>query len=84
MGACKQLPASPICHRKGEASVTGMHSTHPQADNILWFTAVFGLVPVHLYHHAPASCPFALPLGYEHGATAVMIHSSHAPLLLTI
>ena len=87
MGACKQLPASPICNRKGtcilECSYTRMHFTHPQPDNILWSTIVFGLVSVYIYYHAPASCPLALPVGNEHGATEVAIDSAHAPLFLT-
>ena len=55
-----------------------------RADNIIWVTFVFGLVPVYIHHHASASCPFALPFDHEHGATKVRIHSTHAPLLLTM
>ena len=55
-----------------------------RADNILWVTVVFGLVPIYIYHHASARCPFALPLDNEHGATEVTIHATHALLLLTI
>jgi hypothetical protein len=50
-----------------------MHPTQPQPDNIFWHTIVFGLVPVYIYYHAPTSCPLALPVGNEHGATEVMI-----------
>lgn len=83
MGACKQLPASPVCNRKGECLYARMHSTHPQPDNILWYTTVFGLVPVYIYYYASAICPLPLPVGNEHGATEVTIDSAHAPLLLT-